>query len=199
MVEERIAIIDLADELQVRKQRIFKILPRLGIRPTRRREQSRGNQNVATIGVQEAAVIRNELLKNAEAPSREINATLNNSGVGFPDDIGVFYLMQLEPNHDPGRFKAGFTVEIEGRFQKHRCSAPFAHCLKTWPCRRTWERAAIDCATDGCERLHTEVFRSAALEEVVPRADAFFAVMPKPVARETEAEEYEQETATNKA
>jgi hypothetical protein len=32
--EDRIAMVDLADELQVRKQRIFKILPRLGIRPT---------------------------------------------------------------------------------------------------------------------------------------------------------------------
>ena len=32
--QERIAIVDLADDLQVRKQRIFKILPRLDIRPT---------------------------------------------------------------------------------------------------------------------------------------------------------------------
>ena len=39
---ERIAIVDLADDLQVRKQRIFKILLRLGIRPTQRRDPSRG-------------------------------------------------------------------------------------------------------------------------------------------------------------
>ena len=44
--EERIAIIDLADELQVRKQRLFKLVSRLGIRPTQRREASRGNQNM---------------------------------------------------------------------------------------------------------------------------------------------------------
>jgi phage antirepressor YoqD-like protein len=43
---ERIAIVDLADDLQVRKQRIFKILRRLGIRPTQRRDARRGNQNV---------------------------------------------------------------------------------------------------------------------------------------------------------
>lgn len=59
--EERIAIVDLADDLQVRKQRIFKILRRLGIRPTQRREASRGNQNVATVSQAEAAAIRTEI------------------------------------------------------------------------------------------------------------------------------------------
>ena len=57
---ERIAIVDLADDLQVRKQWIFKILPRLGIRPTQRRDASRGNQNVATVSQTEAAAIRSE-------------------------------------------------------------------------------------------------------------------------------------------
>lgn len=60
---ERIAIVDLADDLQVRKQRIFKILPRLGIRPTQRRDPSRGNQNVATLSHTEAAAVRSEIEK----------------------------------------------------------------------------------------------------------------------------------------
>ena len=109
------------------------------------------------------------------------------------DDVGLFYIMQLEPDHDPGRFKAGFSVEIEGRLQKHRCSALFIPCIKTWPCRRTWERAAIDCITEGCEKLHTEVFRSTALQEFVRRAEAFFSVMPKPATEETENEDAAQE------
>lgn len=67
--EERIAIVDLADDLQVRKQRIFKILPRLGIRPTQRREASRGNQNVATVSRAEATAIRSEIERSSEAPS----------------------------------------------------------------------------------------------------------------------------------
>jgi hypothetical protein len=45
----------------------------------------------------------------------------------------VFYLIQLERDYDPGRFKVGFTTELEGRLQKHRCSARFAQCLKSWP------------------------------------------------------------------
>jgi hypothetical protein len=172
-MDERIAIVDLADELQVRKQRLFKLLGRLGIQPTQRRDSERRGQNVAVISAADAAALRKELarLSSADSPG----------GVESPvflDDVGFFYLIRLEPNHDPGRFKVGFTTELDGRLQKHRCSAPFAEYMKTWPCRRVWERAAIDCATDDCEKLHTEVFRTASLDQVTARADTFFSVMP---------------------
>lgn len=32
MAEDRVLLVDLADELQIRKQRLFKLLPKLGIR-----------------------------------------------------------------------------------------------------------------------------------------------------------------------
>lgn len=179
MDEERIAIVDLADELQVRKQRIFKLLKRLGIAPTQRRDSERRGQNVAVVTAADAAAIRRELGKLATVDS-------NGPAPQFLDDVGFFYLIRLEPNHDPGRFKVGFTTELDGRLQKHRCSAPFAEYLKTWPCRRVWERAAIDCATAGCERLHTEVFRAASLEPVAVRADTFFSVMPSLLAEESD-------------
>jgi hypothetical protein len=47
-----------------------------------------------------------------------------------------------------------------------RCSAPYIQVMKTWPCRRLWEKTAIECVTEGCERLHTEVFRALFLETV---------------------------------
>jgi hypothetical protein len=181
--DERIAIVDLADELQVRKQRVFKILKRLGIRPTQRREASRGNQNVAMMTLAEAAAVRSELGRGSsprdDGAPLAVSATIAATEVYFADDVGVFYLIHLEPDHDPGRFKVGFTTELDGRLRKHRCSAPFAQSLKSWASRRTWERAAIDCVTQGCEKLHTEVFRTASLSEVSARADAFFAIMPK--------------------
>ena len=120
---ERIAIVDLADDLQVRKQRIFKILPRLGIRPTQRREASRGNQNVATVSQTEAIAIRAELEKASGSTSGS-NLASGSAGVFYSEDVGFFYLIQLEPEHDPGRFKLGFTMDLDGRLQKHRCSAP---------------------------------------------------------------------------
>jgi hypothetical protein len=86
--------------------------------------------------------------------------------------------MPLEPDLDPHRFKVGFTTDLDDRIRKHRCSAPFVRIEKAWPCRRAWERAAIDCATEGCEQLHTEVFRAKKVADVVARADRFFALMP---------------------
>ncbi len=189
--EARVVIIDLADDLQVRKQRLFKVLTKLGIRPTLRRESARRGQNVATITQAEAMRIR-QALARAEADDQ---GTLGPVATGLRpyetgDEVGVFYVVQLEPQHDQGRFKVGFTTELEGRLRKHRTSAPYARCEKSWPCRRAWERAAIDCVTSGCKQLHTEVFRTASLTGVVQRADDFFSVMPK-LCRETDGGEPE--------
>jgi hypothetical protein len=137
---------------------------------------------VAVVGVVDAAAIRKEIGSASLVDSSEDAASPQ-----LLDDVGFFYLIRLEPNHDPGRFKVGFTIELDGRLQKHRCSAPFAEYLKTWPCRRVWERAAIDCATYGCEKLHTEVFRADSLDKVSSRADTFFSVMPSLLAEVSEA------------
>lgn len=67
----------------------------------------------------------------------------------------------------------GFTVDLEGRLRKHRCAAPFAQYLCSFPAKRVWERSAIDCVTNECEQLHTEVFRAESLEHVANRAVVF--------------------------
>ena len=193
---ERIAIVDLADDLQVRKQRIFKVLPRLGIRPTQRREASRGNQNVSTVSHREAAAIRAEIEK-ASASSGD-GSRFGSTAAFAADDIGFFYLIELEPKHDPGRFKVGFTMDLDGRLQKHRCSAPFATYVRSWPCKRVWERAAIDCATNGSEQLHTEVFRAASLSDVAKHAEAFFSMMPT-LAEDVDDDETDQEAAPDES
>lgn len=175
--DDFVSVLELADELQVRKQRIFKTLPRLGIASKLRRDADRGNQNIAPVSLMEAEAIRREL--NRPSTATAVDAFADSAGTAQFEDVGYFYLIQLEPVHDAGRFKVGFTVELDGRLQKHRCSAPFAQYVRTWPSRRVWERAAIDCATASCERLHTEVFRAKVLQDVVQRADAFFGVMPR--------------------
>ena len=81
------------------------------------------------------------------------------------------------------------------RLQKHRCSAPFAQYIATWPCRRVWERAAIDCVTNACEQLHTEVFRATSLEQIATRAKSFFAMMPN-LEQDSEDDRAEQEPET---
>jgi len=193
--QERIAIVDLADDLQVRKQRIFKVVRRIGIRPMQRREPSRGNQNVATVTPNEASAIRAEIVKSSDTPGADSGLALGAPAVYYSDDVGFFYLIQLEPGHDPGRFKVGFTTDLEGR--KHRCAEPFAQYLCSFPAKRAWERVAIDCVTNGCEELHTEVFRAESLEQVANRAQSFFSMMPS-LEVESEDDRDDQEPETDK-
>ena len=107
--------------------------------------------------------------------------TIYNSEVSVTQlDIGgVFYLIQLEPEHDPGRYKLGFATNIEERLRTHKTAAPFSKVLKTWPCKLLWEKTAIDSVSQNCVRLHTEVFRSESIDDVQSRCEQFFKLMPK--------------------
>jgi hypothetical protein len=169
-----IVMAELADELGIYKQTVFKIAKRLGIQPAKRRDPARGNQLIAFVTEVDAAAIRNE-----HSQGRRIGVQGSSDAVEFAPDEGWFYLIQLEPEHDPGRFKVGFTTDLDGRLRHHRCSAPFATYLKTWPCKRLWERAAIDCLTVGTEQLHTEVFRTSSLNSIIEIGDRFFSIMPQ--------------------
>lgn len=171
-MEELIAVRDIAVLLRKRKQHLFKVLKRLEIDTKKRRAVDGRNQLVAYITQEEYLRLRIELESrvNSEVFEGFVEAGVN--------DVGVFYLIQLEPEYDPGRFKVGFTVDIAERLRHLRCSAPFANVLQTWPCRPVWERTAIESVSVGYERLHTEVFRATSLEEVAVRCDRFFSVMP---------------------
>jgi hypothetical protein len=174
--EEDIVVVDLADELQIRKQTVFKVMKRLGIQAVKRREYDRRGQVISVIRKVDADAIRDDLRRTTSGV-RDGSSPAGDTRY-LSEDSGVFYVAQLESAYDPGRVKVGFTTDIEGRLRRHRCSAPFAQCVKTWPCRRTWERAAIDCVTTGAEQLHTEVFRVGSVQVVIDRADKFFGVMP---------------------
>ena len=109
---------------------------------------------------------------------KSVEKTNTSEATGSMND-GLFYLIQLEPTHDPSRFKVGFTSSMPERLRQLRCSAPLAKIVNTWPCRQLWEKTAIECVSDGCERLHTEVFRTDDFENVRNKCDRFFALMPE--------------------
>lgn len=169
-----VAIAELADELGCYKSTLFRICRRLNVEPRKMRDAHRGNQLVSVIDGDDATRIRTAYLES----TRTRDLASGDGEVLCPED-GVFYLIQLEPECDPGRFKVGFTTDLEGRLRHHRCAAPFAELVKSWPCRRTWERAAIDCLTDGIEQVHTEVFRTESLSDVQDRGGKFFSMMPR--------------------
>lgn len=169
----QVSLGEIADELQTSRQTIHRIVKRLGLHTEKRRDEDRGNQLVTSVSTEDVPTIRGTLEQGRR--------TTSNAAVGstFDGEIGFFYIIQLEPDHDEHRFKVGFTTDLQGRLTKHRCSAPFAVCLRSWPCRRTWERAAIDSVTEDSEQLHTEVFRALDLQKVIERCEGFFGVMPR--------------------
>jgi hypothetical protein len=173
---DMVSVIDVARELGKRKQTIFKVMRRLGISAVKRRDTSKRNQDVSYITRSEFDRIRAELGSQNNASAPDDNGLPENGF--YSAELGVFYLIQLEPTHDPQRFKVGFAANMPDRLRAIRCSAPFATILKTWPCRRLWEKTAIDCVCAGCEQVHTEVFRANCVDEVIARCDRFFEMMP---------------------
>ncbi|NTW70089.1 MAG: hypothetical protein HGB23_09625 [Chlorobiaceae bacterium] len=177
MTEHLISIKDFAEQQGLYRQTVFKVIKRLEIEPAKLRggKQNRG-QTISYITEEDA-----QRLLEALASSRRTQD--GKEGRDFSDavlyDVGVCYLLCLEPVHDPCRFKVGFASNLPDRLRQHRCSAPFTQIVKTWPCRRLWEKTAIECVTEGCERLHTEIFRSQSLDAVESKCEQFFALMPQ--------------------
>jgi len=169
------SVIELADELGKRKQTIFKIIRRLGIETRKMQDSNRRGASLAYVTDGDAKRIQQELLSTS--PDKKTPG--NSDGAYLSPQKGVFYLVALEPDHDPKRFKVGFATNLSERLRSLRCSAPFIKIVKSWPCKNLWEKTAIECVTEGCERLHTEVFRATSLDSVMARCEEFFALMPK--------------------
>lgn len=170
MDEKNISVIDLAEELGKAKQTVFKVLKRLDIESRKIRGSDNRGQRIAYITYAEAERVKAEINTSYGISANRTENTI--------PELGVFYVVQLEPDHDPGRFKVGFASNMAERLRAHRCSAPFSIVLKTWPCRSLWEKTVIDCVCDGCERLHTEVFRVDSVEKIISKCDTFFSLMP---------------------
>ncbi|MBE9152868.1 GIY-YIG nuclease family protein [Cyanobium sp. LEGE 06113] len=172
-----ISVIDAAARLEVEKYNVFKILKRLGIETFTERssDPNHKGQAIAYITQDDFGVLQQEVI------SRSLSGSVSDSDDDYANlqgGYGFFYVIQLEPEHDPGRFKVGFAVSIPERLRSHRCSAPFAVVIKSWPCKRVWERTAIDCVTVECDQLHTEVFRTEDLDAVIGKCEQFFGLMP---------------------
>ena len=166
MDRQLISIIDIAHAHGKRRQSIHKLVKRLGIEVVKRKSNNARGQVISFVAASDYEELKRQLERqhnpNADTPT---------------DGSGVFYIIQLEPRLDPGRFKVGFTTDLDERMRSHRTSAPFSEPVKTWPCKLLWEKTAIECITQDCERLHTEVFRTEDLDQVVGRAERFFGLM----------------------
>ena len=168
MNQHLISVTEIASAHGKRRQSVHKLIRRLGINVIKRKNDSSRGQIASHITQRDYEELRRHL---GDLSDRGTEATDGSDG--------VFYVVQLEPELDPGRFKVGFTTNISERMRSHKTAAPFSELVSTWPCKLLWERTAIECVTQTCEQLYTEVFHSDNMEDVIRRASQFFELMPK--------------------
>jgi hypothetical protein len=93
---------------------------------------------------------------------------------------GSSYVIQLVPEALPNRVKIGYADSVDQRLNEHRTAAPTAKLLKAWPCKRSWDYAAMDSITrQGCKLVLNEVYEGD-ITGFLERAESFFALMPSP-------------------
>lgn len=173
---ETVSCEQIANELGVTRRHVLRQIQRradqLGINVIR------GKKN-------EVFLTRNDadMLIGDYEPRRRSSASSNaiaNSGDGF----GFVYVIQLLPEELPLRHKLGYTDNLEQRLRDHRTTTPTLKLAKAWPCKRTWEVAAIASMTRSeCEKIGVEVY-DGETNMFLSRADAFFDLMPMPAADE---------------
>ena len=179
MPEELITVMDVAAQCGKAKQTVFKAISRLGIETQKLKSPERHGQLIAYVTEADAALIKSELESSSTSLSDD------GPSPSLPE-TGYFYLIQLEPELEPGRFKVGFASNMAERLRAHRCSAPYSKVVRKWECKSLWEKTTIDAVTNGCEQLHTEVFRTDSSDDVVAKCDQFFGFMPKVMEEEDE-------------
>jgi hypothetical protein len=130
-----------------------------------------------------------KLIASYEARRGGVEVAPEESDTATYDRHGYFYLVQLVPEALPNRVKLGFADNVERRLAEHQTAAPTAKVLKSWPCKRSWDFAAMDSITrTGCKLVLNEVYEGE-IQGFIDRAEVFFAVMPHPDS-ERELSEY---------
>ncbi len=174
MSDDYVSLKELAAELGIDRSHARKYVLNLGLTPVKRRTPDSGGQPALTVSAAEADFVRR---------TRGEQGFLG-SGSAVKTEAGFFYAIQLVPDLDPKRVKLGFADNVETRLSQHRTSAPTATLLKSWPCKRSWERTAIDAlAAVGGRLILNEVFEFSNVEAVLQRADELFALLPDPTAK----------------
>ena len=174
MSDGYISLKQLAGELGMDRSHARRYVLNLGVTPVKRRTPESGGQLTLTVSAQEAEFIRH---------TREEQGFLD-SQKPVANETGFFYAIQLVPELAPGRIKLGFADGVELRLAQHRTSAPTARLLKSWPCRRAWERTAIDALSAlGGALVLNEVCEFEAIDELLQRGDEFFRLLPDPSTR----------------
>lgn len=162
---------------------------RQGIQPHKRRTPDSQNQLTLAVTPEEADRIRNKRREEGFLDSQKPIAS----------EVGVFYVIQLVPELDPHRIKLGFADDLRSRLDQHHTAAPTAQVVKSWPCRRSWERTVMDCLALGCRLILNEVFNCDDIDALVRRGDELFRVLPPPTSKPSLADEAPHNTCLHES
>ena len=161
----------LAEDLGMDRSHLRKYVLRLGIEPLRvRTHESRNQETLAlTLGAERVRIER----ANAGFGSQR-------SVVAESGNLGVFYVVILDPEVRANRVKFGFTNNLDSRMSTYRTINPDSTVAGYWGCNRNWEAAAIAALAnvEACNLVAGEVYDCGDVEEVVRRGDKFFSMMP---------------------
>ena len=155
------------------RSHLRKYVLHMGIDLVKVRTPASRNQPTLAVTEEEADRIRNE---------RQL-AGFSSSGKVETPGLGDFYIIVLDPEARPNRLKLGFSDGLEGRMATYRTSNPDVRVLHKWPCKPSWEQAAIAvCANaPGTQHVSGEVYDVRSIEDTLNRGDQFFSlVLPAP-------------------
>jgi hypothetical protein len=172
--DDFVSIKEISQQLGMDRSNTRKYVLKLGYEFHRRRTADSANQLTLCLTRDEAS----------EVLSRRSEQGFISPTVVIASEVGVFYVIQLVPDLDPGRVKLGFAESLEQRLAQHRTAAPTARVLKAWPCKRSWELTVIDALTTiNCKLILNEVFECDDLNALVERGNQLFSLLPNPAMR----------------
>lgn len=87
---------------------------------------------------------------------------------------GLFYVAQVAPEYSKTRIKLGFTTDIDTRLGKHRVISPNIRLIKTWDCRKKWERVGIDYLSKHCTPVGSEIYECSDIPALLKSGDKLF-------------------------
>tara|TARA_R110002096_G_scaffold259771_1_gene453193 strand:- start:905 stop:1468 length:564 start_codon:yes stop_codon:yes gene_type:complete len=167
-MDDKVRFTEIAERLGINRSTVQRVVSRvsdeLGISPIK------GKQNVLYLSREEAEIFISYYESQSSRNGAETEAS--------PNRFGFFYIIQLVPEALPNRVKIGYTDNLNHRLSEHRTAAPTAKLLKSWPCKRSWDYAAMDSITkEGCNLVLNEVYEGE-VQGFIDRADKFFELMP---------------------
>lgn len=167
-MKDFVSIKQLADELRMDRSHARRFVIKEGFTFQKMRTEDSRNQLTLCLSREEAEKIKT----HRKELGFGLNSPIENQSPGY------FYVIQLIPDLSPSRLKLGHAENVHHRLASHRCSAPTASILKNWPCKKSWEQAAIDCAKQETHiKLGFESFDFKHPKRVIDKLDAFFSSM----------------------